>query len=221
MNDLPQILKQLDRKKLPGFESHSKLAPTIDGIPFRKYKAPKTAYDSAVLLLLRIVQDKYQILFTLRSSNLNSHSGQISFPGGRVEIGETFYETALRETFEEIGLMPNLVEYIMELSPLYVPPSNSVIHPFVGLVTQNFEIVLNHQEVEEAFWIDLNYFLDKSTMVVEKWKFKDQLVDVPHWKIHTKQVLWGATAMILSEFIDILKDCINFASPIFTDKSKV
>ena len=210
MIDFIKILKATDGKILKGYISHHKLAPKIDGQPFRTFIAPPDAYQSSVLLLLKEVNSKLQILFTLRSFSISSHRGQISFPGGRVESGESFLETALRETKEEIGISSDKIEIIKELSTLYVPPSNAIIHPFVGLLKHNVELNLNAQEVEEAFWIDLDYFLEKNNITVEKWNFNGKLVDVPMWRIHHKQVLWGATAMILSEFIDIYNDIINF-----------
>lgn len=205
-----EILKNSDKSILKGNQSHYKFAPSINGEHFRTFTPSPDAYQSAVLLLLRENLGKIQILFTLRSSNISSHSGQISFPGGRVENGEALVDAALRETTEEIGISSDSIEIIRELSTLYVPPSNAIINPFVGFLKQSAELAVNKEEVEEAFWVDLDYFLDKNNMKVEKWNFNGKIVDVPLWKIHPKQVLWGATAMILSEFFDIYNDIVNF-----------
>lgn len=210
MNQLTELLKKSGKDILKGSESHHKVAPTINGGHFRNFNPPPDAYHSAVLILIRKINHSYEILFTLRSSNLNSHKGQISFPGGRVENGESFVDTAFRETYEEIGLESNKIELILQLSTLYVPPSNTIIHPFIGALNEDFHFAINKNEVEEAFWIPLDYFLDDANLTVEKWNFGGQIVDVPLWKIHPKQVLWGATAMILSEFIDIYKNANNF-----------
>jgi len=167
MLDFIEILKKSDKSILKGKESHYKFAPLIDGEHFRTFTPSPDAYHSSVLLLLRENNGKIQILFTLRSYNISSHRGQISFPGGRVEIGESFVDTALRETTEEIGIHPESIEIIRELSTLYVPPSNAIIHPFVGVLKHSVDLVVNCDEVEEAFWIDLDYFLEKSN---RKWK---------------------------------------------------
>ncbi len=210
MNELVSILKHSENNKLKGNESHFKFAPLINGEHFRTFTPSPDAYHSAVLLLLRNYDSKTQILFTLRSSSMKSHRGQISFPGGRVENGETYIETALRETNEEIGVGTEKIEVLNQLSTLFVPPSNAIIHPFVGILKQDCEFIINTDEVEEAFWIDLDFFLNQGNMVVEQWQFDGKNVDVPLWRIHPKQVLWGATAMILSEFIDIINENINF-----------
>lgn len=215
MNHFIDILKQTGKNVLKGTESHYKLAPLINGEHFRTFVPSPDAYNSSVLLLLREYESKVQILFTLRSSNMKSHKGQISFPGGRVEENETFVDAAIRETYEEIGIRPNNIEIIKELSTLFVPPSNAIIHPFVGLLKQETEFILNPDEVEDAFWVDIEYFLDINNKEVEQWQFNGKSVDVPLWRIHPKQVLWGATAMILSEFIDIIKDIINFENKYF------
>lgn len=212
MNELINILKHSDKNLLKGTESHFKLAPLINGEHFRTFNPSPDAYNSSVLLILREFEKKIQILFTLRSSNMKSHSGQISFPGGRVEETERYIDTALRETYEEIGVKPEQIEILKQLSTLYVPPSNAIIHPFVGILKLDSKFTLNPDEVEDAFWIDLEYFLNINNMVTEQWKFNGKIVDVPLWKIHPKQVLWGATAMILSEFIDIIKEIINFVN---------
>lgn len=210
MAEIITILKQSGDGILKGSPSHYKLAPQINGENFRTFTPSPDAYDSSVLLLLRELEGNLQILFTLRSSNIKSHRGQISFPGGRVETGESYVETALRETKEEIGILPEKIEILKQLSTLYVPPSNAIIHPFVGILKSDCEFFINQEEVEDAFWVDFNFFLDTNNIIIEKWNFNGKTVDVPLWKIHPKQVLWGATAMILSEFIDIYRDNINF-----------
>jgi 8-oxo-dGTP pyrophosphatase MutT (NUDIX family) len=98
------------------------------------------------------------IVFTLRSRNLLSHSGQISFPGGLCEVDETPVQTALRETEEEIGISNNTIEIIGQLTPLFVLPSNSYIFPVVGYSNQFLDIKINHNEVEEAFSKPLSFF---------------------------------------------------------------
>lgn len=210
MKKFINILKHSGNEILKGTPSHNKLAPHINGENFRTFTPSPNAYNSAVLILLRESMGNLQLLFTLRSSNIKSHRGQISFPGGRVEDGESYIDTALRETKEEIGIQPEKIEVLKQLSTLYVPLSNALIHPFVGILTADCKFILNHQEVEDAFWVDFNFFLDENNIEIEKWDFNGKYVDVPLWKIHPKQVLWGATAMLLSEFIDIYKDIINF-----------
>jgi 8-oxo-dGTP pyrophosphatase MutT (NUDIX family) len=195
--------KRLTAANLSGFDSHIKMAPTIRGVSFRNF-APSGEYKkSAVLILLSKQNNDVQILFTLRSEKLNSHKGQISFPGGRMEDGESPAMTALRETFEETGIEPSLVHVICELSPLFVPPSKSLITPILAYVDSPPEIKINPDEVEDYFWLSIETLLDVASLRHEESQFEDKLVTIPFWDVHPKSKLWGATSMILREFLDI------------------
>jgi len=197
-----EYLKKKLQTNLLGFEAHKLMAPTIEGKIYRNFEPDKDAYKSAVLILLILDNNKIQILFTLRSKNI-SHSGQISFPGGRSEINETAELTALRETSEEVGISKD-IEIIGRLSQLYVPPSKSLIFPVVGFIKYLPKIIINSDEVQEAFLIPFDYFLTGNYLKKEVWNFNEQDVLVPFWDIHTTP-LWGATAMILSELMEISK----------------
>lgn len=205
-NDFIDFLAKRMQNKLPGIDSHLEMAPVIDGKPFRKFKPEQTARKSAVLIPLIKRDNKLKIIFTLRSSKLKSHSGQISFPGGRAELGETSVMTALRESNEEIGLPYKNIKVLGVMSNLFVPPSNSVITPVLGLIDQPFDYVLSEDEVEEVFEVDFDDFLCSDFYCEEIWDFKGVKVDVPFWKIHSKVPLWGATAMILSELLWLHKE---------------
>lgn len=195
--------KRLAGSNLSGFDSHIKMAPTIRGVSFRNF-APSGEYKkSSVLILLSQQNNDVQILFTLRSEKLNNHKGQISFPGGRMEEGETAVMTALRETHEETGIEPSLVNVVCELSPLFVPPSKSLITPIVAYVDSVPNIVINPDEVEDYFWVSVDTLLDINLLKHEESKFEDKLVTIPFWDVHPKSKLWGATSMILREFLDI------------------
>ncbi len=199
------------KERLPGQTAHLLMSPTSQGKPFREFKPSANAYNSAVLLLITANQDNLEILLTLRSKTLNSHSGQISFPGGRIEQNESIEEAALRETNEETGIDIQKITIIGHLSTLYVPPSNSIIHPVVGFIQRkDIKTTTNTDEVEEIFFVQLNDLYDKNKKFIEKWKFENNEIFVPHWKIHPTVSLWGATAMILSEFLLI-------SEPYFTE----
>lgn len=205
-----QYLENRLLEELPGFEAQKKMAPIQNNQVFRNFKAPNSYKSSAVLILLSRVDvqsgnfdQDYEILLTLRSSKLNSHSGQISFPGGRTDEGESPLETALREANEEIGLESSKIKILGNLSGLYVPPSNSLIQPIVAFWDKKEELRANPDEVEEIFYTSLNYLANEENLVVEQWDFKESKVNVPHWKIHHSTPLWGATAIILSELIEL------------------
>lgn len=186
------------------------MSPVINGIPFRSFKPSSNAKQSAVLVLIAGNGIDANLVLTLRSSNLKNHGNQISFPGGRIENSETKIEAALRETYEEIGLEETGITIVGELSPLYVPPSESIIYPVVGFINEEpANFIINHDEVEEVFKSPIASFLDDSKKAVETWKFNGTDVDVPLWNIHSTTPLWGATAMILSELIVILEPYFN------------
>jgi 8-oxo-dGTP pyrophosphatase MutT (NUDIX family) len=182
------------------------LAPFINGVNQKQNTPFLDSKKSAVLLLLGVKQEKLQVVFTLRSQNLLSHSGQISFPGGKSEINETPEETALRETHEEIGILPRNIEILGKLSPIFVLPSNSHIFPVVGFSEKYLDFIVNHDEVEEVFTKPLDFF-NFQNINMRKWQIRDEmLIDIPYWAVHPSVPLWGATAMILAEFIEIYRN---------------
>jgi len=132
---------------------------------------------------------------------MKHHAGQIALPGGRIEKGETALETALRETSEEIGISSDQIEILGSLSELYVQVSRFQIHPFVGWLDKkpNFEINKNEVEKTISFPVKL---IENSFEEVELNTFSGKL-KVPCVQFEG-EILWGATAMILSEFRDVL-----------------
>jgi 8-oxo-dGTP pyrophosphatase MutT (NUDIX family) len=207
--NLIDFLKKRLMIELPGFESHKKMFPTQKGIPFRTVKATKDAKKSAVLLLIAIEDrtNRISILFTLRSNKLKKHSGQISFPGGKCDENESFEETALRETYEEVGIPKKNIEVLGELSEIFVPPSNNIIKPIVGTCSGIPKLIINPDEVEEAFFIELGDLLLPEKIKVKESNFANfGKADVPYFDIHQEVPLWGATAIILSEFLDLINE---------------
>ncbi len=208
---LTELESALRSDKLKGKASQIKMSPLVGNEPYRPFEPSETASKSAVLLLL--VGDSLEnlkILFTLRSSQLPLHGNQISFPGGHCESDEEIKTTALRETYEEIGLNSEEIKILGELSKLYVPPSDTIISPVVGYLPSLKELKVNKVEVEEVFLVDLSFFLDEKKKEMEIWEHKSLQIKVPLWRVHPKVPLWGATAMILSEFVDIAKEILTF-----------
>lgn len=205
-NKLINELKEQIARQKPGKISHKKMAPTHKGNYYRSFNPPHDARESGVLIPLIFDDDELKIIFTLRSAALKHHSRQISFPGGAREDNENLRQTALRETWEEIGIDDNKIEILGELSPLYVPPSRSVVHPFVGYIPDLPPFEINYDEVEEVMIMPVEKFLGKQSFRKEIWDISGMEVDVPFWDIEHEVPLWGATAMILREFLDIYED---------------
>ncbi|TNE33055.1 CoA pyrophosphatase [bacterium] len=191
------------KSELPSTKAHIKMVPFGDIQRLDMNIPREDAKKSAVLIL---INDKFELLLTLRSHKLRNHSGQISFPGGRSENDETYEQTALRETEEEVGISRNKIKLIGRLSNIYVPPSNNIIQPVVGHVEDNLHLLPNPDEVEEAFYVPIDYFLDEKNIKVKKTEFGGKPYTYPYWDIHRNVPLWGATAIMMSEFIYLVNE---------------
>ena len=161
--------------------------------------------EGAVLLLLYPGPgDELHFILTRRPEYNGHHSGQMSFPGGRREPGEPLSATALRETHEEIGVPPRTLTLLGPLSPMYIPPSNFMVYPFVAFTAARPAFHPNH-EVAEIVEAPLSILLDESIRHTER-RFIDRLgnTEIPYFDIRGHKV-WGATAMILSEVTALLQ----------------
>jgi len=199
-------LKQQLAQSLPGEAAQYKMASAQRKLPLRDYlAAAKKPMDSAVLVLLYPVNAKIYTVLMLRPQEQGVHSGQVSFPGGKYEETDgTFMNTALREAGEEMGIIKEQVIIVGELSPLYIPPSNFLVHPFVGYMTEKPVIQPSKDEVKQVIEANIELLLDdtlKDRKIIEVRGYK---IDTPFYNIYGN-VVWGATAMILSELEDLLR----------------
>lgn len=209
LTDLPlfiEFLKDRLQTSLPGVDAQLKMAPepVHDG-PARKLSPEKDANKSSVLILLfPNSNNDLELLLTLRSSDID-HGGQISLPGGRSEEGESTSQTALRETHEEVGIEPECIQILGALSNLYVSHSKNQVTPVVGYLPKPPKLSLNPREVEEAFTVEVESLSTKKNLMVEDWNLHRYTYKVPFWDVH-RVPLWGATAMILSEFLELYRE---------------
>lgn len=158
---------------------------------------------SAVLLPIYNKQGEYHILFTKRTEKVKDHKGEISFPGGACEEqDETPLNTALRESTEEIGLAAEAVEPLGELDDYFTRGSGYMISPFVGVIPWPYQFKVDPIEVAEIIEVPISALLDKDCLRQET-----QVVDgqvVPAYFYHYREhIIWGATARILNQFLDI------------------
>jgi 8-oxo-dGTP pyrophosphatase MutT (NUDIX family) len=133
-----------------------------------------------------------------------NHPGQIALPGGAKEEGEELDYTAVREASEEVGIEVQSVEIIGKLTPLPVPVSGYLIYPFIGILKKEPEWILNKSEVDELIITKVSELIDEDNYYSETWQLHGNNVEVPHFRIKNK-VIWGATASVLNEFIDLTK----------------
>nr|WP_290665189.1 CoA pyrophosphatase [Ardenticatena sp.] len=190
---------------LPGLQAHLTMAPSSRATPDSLLVEGKTCRVAAVLVLLFPKNGHPHTLLTVRRGHLSHHAGQVSFPGGRREDGETLAQTALREAQEEIGLSPDTVELIGALSPIYVPPSNFCVYPQVALATEAPHVLAESAEVQCVLFVPLAHFLSPRHVGIERWNLHDAPVHVPLYYVEPYKV-WGATAMILAELMMVLRE---------------
>ncbi len=191
-------------RPLPGAAAQVRLTP-----PHRVeqlYQAPPAnARPASVLIALYPHEEELRFPLTLRRDDLEEHQGQISLPGGAQEIGESLLDTALRETREEIGVAVDAAAVLGALSPVYIPPTGFLIAPYVASLPGRPQFILLEREVAELIEVPLSALFDPSSVRRETWTLRDVEVEVPFFQIGRHKV-WGATAMVLSEFAAVIAD---------------
>jgi 8-oxo-dGTP pyrophosphatase MutT (NUDIX family) len=198
--DAKNIRKALSQT-LPGLASHRKMLPLNRELEAGLDEQIRIKHSS-VLLLLFVENEELKVCLIKRPEHMKHHAGQIALPGGRIEKGETALETAFRETWEEIGISSDQIEILGSLSELYVQVSRFQIHPFVGWLDKKPEFTINRNEVEKAILFPLKNF--KNAFEEAELKTVSGQLKVPCIK-YEGEIIWGATAMILYEFYDALK----------------
>lgn len=161
--------------------------------------------EAAVLVLLYEHEGSLILPLTQRTETVELHKGQISLPGGaREPQDETLIDTAIRETNEELGIPRETIELLGALTPLYIPVSSFCVYPYVGYAKGAFTMQSDPKEVLQVIEVPLNLLLDVSTRQVETHFRDNQKFEVPVYRIASHKV-WGATAMILAEFLALLR----------------
>ena len=201
------ILKQKLNAPLPGKSSHLKMAPLNRAKALSNNAIDvAAAKQSAVLILLFKQNDVLKMIVIRRSNHVGIHAGQIAFPGGRYEDDDlTVLNTALREIHEEIGITKDEVEVLGRLSDIYVPPSNFLISVFVGFLNKKPNYKLQQSEVAEVIEIPFNTFLQPD-IIKHKNFYVSEIKDpsyAPYYDVPNASI-WGASAMVISELIDVL-----------------
>ncbi len=175
---------------------------------YRPPPKPGRPRQGAVLFLLYHQIDQLHFVLTRRTDTLDNHQGQISLPGGRQEPGETLAQTAIRETDEELGIDLKDSMMLGQLASLYIAPSDFEIHPFVALHSGRPDFEPSPAEVAELLEVPVEHLLEPAVHQDEDWTIRGHRVWVPFYRMGEHKI-WGATAMVLSEFEHRLRIAIG------------
>ena len=197
--------------RLLGEEAHALLSPPYRLKLAEKYKEKKktAATASVMALFYPSKENETYLVLILRKTYKGVHSAQVGFPGGKEEESDKdLQETALRETEEEIGVGREQIEVLKTLSPLYIPPSNFMVHPFLGISDEPLSFTKQDDEVEDIIEVSLKDFLNEENVVTTKVPTSYNIkVEVPAFELNG-YIVWGATAMMLSEIKVLLKQIL-------------
>ncbi|MFN8484162.1 MAG: CoA pyrophosphatase [Anaerolineae bacterium] len=194
--------------QLPGIEAWMRMAPRHRNLAPPEEATPRLA---GVLILLYPLDESLSMVLTRRTEDLATHRGQISLPGGGLKAGETPVDAALREAHEELGIAIDDVTVMGELTPLYIPPSNYLIHPIVAHLPGRPTFAPDPGEVAELLEVPLSVLFSAETRAEETWDIRGLPTLVPFYRLAGHKV-WGATAMVLAEFTALLEAAAHSSS---------
>jgi len=177
---------------------------------FQRREPKRIAFNSAdyrqacVLLPLYLNDGRFWLLLTQRTTTVEYHKGEVSFPGGTVDsIDESWERTAIRETFEEIGVREKDIELLGQLDDMTTLTSQFIIHPFVGMIPYPYSFRINRREVERLIEVPLQFFFNPSQPQPHTIEYKGKSLEMPAF-IYGDAVIWGATERILENFIGLI-----------------
>lgn len=195
---------------------------------FKNYKPYINGFENmkraSILVPIVKIEDSYYILFEVRSKNLRTQPSEISFPGGKIENGETPMDAAIRETCEELGTSEDNIEIISQLD-LLITHMNLIIHPYVGILNNINHLDINKDEVDHTFLVPITHLIEnkpkyyKNKLEVipddkfpydiipnkENYKFQESSYPVLFYE-YKDYVIWGLTARILENFLKVLTE---------------
>ncbi len=202
IQEIKQKLLSISPDEYPGSEAHMEMTPYKKDLVI-KNDAPRL---SAVMILVYVNESHTEILLLKRSDYQGVHSSQVSFPGGKKDDSDLDLAfTACRELREETGISSTEIELIGSLTPMFIPPSNFLVHPYLAVSDKVPQIKLDERESQYHFGIRLDEllsddFLSRTDITTSYGRLKD----VPYFRLNN-EIIWGATAAILNELKQILK----------------
>lgn len=198
--DFFEKLKDELKRDLPGKKAHVKMAPCVRN----QFISTEKSQKAGVLIILYPKNQELYIAFIQRTEYNGPHSGQISFPGGKSEKTDPdIIHTALRESHEEIGINPEMVNVLGQLTPLLIPVSNFLVYPVIGFYKNTPVFKVDPNEVKKVIEIKLKDLLNTENCTSKEFKYGDLSFVAPIYN-PDNITIWGATAMILSELLEII-----------------
>ena len=205
-SDFLKYVPKIKQEKLLAEQAHIKMVPIERILDVEKInKSANKPRKAAVMMLIYPKNNKSHLALIVRNTYPGVHSAQIGFPGGKVELEDsTLTHTALRETHEEIGIHPDKIEVIKNFTTVFIPPSNFVVAPFLGISYSELEFIEQKEEVAGIIEFPLLDFLNEKTIVKKIMNTSyGNNIEVPTFKINDHYV-WGATAMMMNELKEVL-----------------
>ncbi len=207
MNSFIQKLSDVLQEELPGKSAQEIMMP--EGRNRYQSRTTSNSKNSSVLIPIFKIDTIYHTLLFQRQDYDGDHSGQICFPGGKKEPDDKNLQfTAIRETWEEVGIEMNKVKVLGRLTPLHIPVSNYLVYPFIGWIDNSPEFKPDPVEVKELIITPIEELMQPENKKTETMHLHNLDFQVPYFAIQNYKI-WGATAMIISEWITVLQH-INF-----------
>ncbi len=205
---IEKLTKQLNLP-LPGEKAQFKMLASLridtKQTPFPRYEPNAQTRDAGVLILLYLHEDTVFIPLIVRpDTELGAHSGQVSFPGGKKEkTDKNLRETALREAFEEVGIKESEITVLGEISPLFVFASNFMVYPTIAVCNKKPNFVPDPREVAKILEIPILHLQNTDNHKITDLEIRNTTIIAPYFDVEGR-IVWGATAMILSELLEVL-----------------
>ncbi len=207
-----KTISEINTLRLPGINTQLKMAPPFREQLLERFKEErKSAKPAAVLALFYpSIEGETLMVLILRKSYKGVHSAQVGFPGGKPEPEDVSKEaTALRETWEEIGISSDKITVLRELTSIYIPPSNFLVSPFLGIARTPLTFILQPSEVDAVLEVSLSDFMNDKFEVESEISAADGTAyEVPAFKLNNR-IVWGATAMMMIEIKSMLNQILK------------